>query len=93
MVALSGEAGGGPVHGAVSGEALEDHFGADGVDQGGRLKIVRASRSMFERMARKKDLSWPVDDIGSVLIRTDEVPDLHREMPPGSYRHDKLVRS
>jgi hypothetical protein len=57
MVALSGEAGGGPVHGAVSGEALEDHFGADGVDQGGRLKIVRASRSMFERMARKKDLS------------------------------------
>jgi hypothetical protein len=93
IVAFSGEAGGGPVHCAISGEALEDHFGADGVDQDGRLKIFRANRSMFEKMARTKYLSWPVEDIGSVLIRTDDVPDLHREMPPGSYKHDKLVRS
>ncbi|MGH6900722.1 MAG: DUF1488 domain-containing protein, partial [Geminicoccaceae bacterium] len=91
IVTFSGEAGGGLVHCAVSRDALEDHFGADGVDQHGRLKIFRANRSTFEKMARTKYLTWPVEDAGSVLIKTDDVDKLRQKMPSGSHRHDKRV--
>jgi hypothetical protein len=70
-------------------EALEDHFGADDVDQDGRLRIFRANRPAFETMARTKYLSWPVEEPGSVLVRTQDVDKLRQEMPPGSCRHDK----
>jgi hypothetical protein len=83
IVTFSGEAGGRLVRCAVSGEALEDHFGADGVDQDGRLKIFRANRSTFERMARTKYLTWPVEDVGGVLIKTDDVDKLREEKPSG----------
>ena len=72
-VTFSGDAGGQRVLCAVSREALEDHFGADGADQDGRLEIFRKNRSTFENMARTKYLTWPVEEIGSVLIKTDDV--------------------
>jgi hypothetical protein len=64
---------------AVSREALDDHFGADGLDKDGRLKIFRENRTTFEKMARTKYMEWPIDMIyegGQVLIRTEEVPQL-----------------
>jgi hypothetical protein len=91
VIIFSGEAGGRLVHCAVSGEALEDHFGADGVDRDGRLKIFRAHRSTFEEMARTKYMTWPVQDVGSVLIKTDDVDKLRQEDPPGSYKRDKRL--
>jgi hypothetical protein len=91
VVTFSGEAGGKLVQCAVSGEALEDHFGADGVDQDGRLKIFRSQRSNFERMARIKYATWPVEDVGSVLITTEDVDELRQEAPSGSDKRDKRL--
>jgi hypothetical protein len=58
IVTFSGKAGADLVHCAVSGEALEDHFCADEVNQDARVKIFRANRSTFEKMARTKYLTW-----------------------------------
>lgn len=84
IVSFSGEAGGRLVRCAISLEALEDHFGADATDQDGRLEILRAYRSTFEKMARTKYLSWPVEDVGGVLLGTDDVDKLRQKMPAGS---------
>ena len=84
IVTFSGNAGGDLVQCAVSGEALEDHFDADGVNQDASLKIFRANRSTFEKMARMKYLTWPVEDVGSVLIKTDDVDKLRQGIPAGA---------
>jgi hypothetical protein len=72
------------VHRAISREALADYFGADGADQDGR-RVFRSNRSTFEKMARTKCSSWPVEDPGSVLVKTDEVAMLGQQLPSGSH--------
>lgn len=84
IVTFSGRSRDGLVRCAVSQDALEDHFGADGADREGRLKIFRANRSTFEKMARTKYLTWPVEDAASVLIKTEDVDRLHQGTPFGS---------
>ena len=91
VVSFSGEAGGNLVHCAISREALEDHFGADGGDRDGILEIFRANRSTLEKMTRAKYLTWPVEGPGSVLVKTDDVGGLRQQMPSGLHRHDKRV--
>jgi hypothetical protein len=75
-----GKAGVEGVRCAVSREALEDHFGADGLDRAGRLRIFREHRPLFERFARFKYLTWPIEEPGSVLIRTEDVGELRRSL-------------
>lgn len=75
-VVFTGEALGHSVACAISREALQDHFDADGLDRNGRVETFRANRSAIERMARKKYLSWPVDEPESVLIETIDVATL-----------------
>ena len=89
IVTFSGNAGVELVPCAVSGEALEDHFGADALNQDARLKIFRANRSTFERMARTKYLTWPVEDVGSVLITTADVDKLCQQQPSRLDKRDK----
>lgn len=76
IVTFAGEALGGPVACAVSRETLDDHFGADGLGQDGRLEQFLKNRSRIELMARVKYLSWPVEAPGAVLIKTTDVPEL-----------------
>lgn len=76
VVALLGHAAGRTVRCAVSREALDDHFGADGLQREGRLRRFRENRAEIERMLQQKYLSWPVEEIGTVLLRTDDVPSL-----------------
>jgi hypothetical protein len=76
VVIFSGQALGSPVQCAINREALDDHFGADGLDQKGKVGKFLENRSIIERMARIKYLSWPVEEPGQVLIRTIEVPKL-----------------
>jgi hypothetical protein len=76
IVEFSGEAGGERVRCAVSREALSDHFDADGMSKEEHLKTFRDKRSVFEKMARAKYLTWPVEDVGSVLIKTGDVEKL-----------------
>ena len=75
-VVFTGEALGSSVSCAISREALDDHFGADDLDKDGRVETFLKNRSTIERMARTKYLSWPVEEPGTVLIKTDDVPKL-----------------
>ncbi|MDE2464191.1 MAG: DUF1488 family protein, partial [Alphaproteobacteria bacterium] len=67
---------------AISREALDDHFGTNGLGQKGLIETVLKNRSKVEGLARAKYLSWPVDEPGAVLIRTNDVPQLLKEMIP-----------
>ena len=80
IVEFLGKAGGDTVRCSISREALEDHFGAAGMNKKGRIQIFRDKRSMFERMARTKYLFWPVEEPGKVLIKTTDVQKLNREV-------------
>jgi hypothetical protein len=71
---------------AISRDALEDHFDADGLDKDGRLKKFREHREEIERLARLKFLEWPVEEAGAVLIKTTDVPDLRKAAPGGKMR-------
>jgi hypothetical protein len=88
IVTFAGEALGSPVACAVSRETLDDHFGADGLGQDGRLEQFLKNRSRIELMARAKYLSWPVEAPGAVLIKTTDVPELLKEISAEpSYPH------
>ncbi len=73
VVCFFAKAGAEGVRCAVSREVLENHFGADGLDRAGRLRVFREYRPNFERFARTKYLTWPIEEPGSVLITTDDV--------------------
>jgi|SRR5665213_71 len=76
VVKFSGSTLGDAVACAISREALEDHFGADNVDRNGRVEIFQKNRSRIEQMVRIKYLSWPVEEPGAILIRTEDVKKL-----------------
>jgi hypothetical protein len=67
-----------PVQCEISREALDDHFGTDGLDQNGRVEKFLENRSTIEDMARTKYLSWPVEEPERVLIRTEDVTKLRK---------------
>lgn len=58
---------------AISREALEDHFHADGLDQNGRIAVASKNRSRIERLMRSKFLSEPVEEPRAVLLTTTDV--------------------
>ena len=76
VVSFVGEALGHAVRCAVSREALEDHFGADGCDRKGRFAIFHSNRSKIERMVKAKYLSWPVEEPQVVLLTTEDCEEL-----------------
>jgi hypothetical protein len=81
-VKFDGEVLGTPVSCTISREALDDGFGTDGTSgrtAEERLETFRKNRSLIERLARRKYLFWPIEDIGAVLIRTEDVPQLLKE--------------
>jgi hypothetical protein len=80
VVTFAGTALSSPVLCAVSREALDDHFGADGLGQKGRVETFNKNRSKIELMARSKYLSRPVDELDSVLIKTADVRELLKEI-------------
>jgi hypothetical protein len=80
VVTFVGEALSKPVTAAISGEALADHFGANNLGQDGRLRKFLEHRTAIERMARIKYLFWAIEEPGTVLIKTLDVPDLQKEL-------------
>lgn len=78
VVVFSGTDNGGKVRCEISREALDDHFGADGMSKEGRLEQFRKNRSLIERLAVAKYLSRPVDEPGVVLVKPEDVPGLRR---------------
>lgn len=78
IVTFAGDAPGGSVACAISREALDDHFGTDGLGQEGRLEGFLKNRSRIEALARAKYLSLPVEEPGAVLIKTMDVESLSK---------------
>lgn len=78
IVSFVGEALGRPVGCSVSREALDDHFGSDGLDIEGRLASFHRNRSKIERMIKAKYLSWPVEEPESVLLTTTDAERLRQ---------------
>jgi hypothetical protein len=79
VVYFFGEAAGKPVRCSVSREVLDDHFGTDGFSRERRLEQFRKHRDEIERMLRMKYMSWAVEDVGAVLLRTADVPKLAKK--------------
>jgi len=73
IVAFVGRALGKEVSCSISREALEYHFGADDLDQEGRIESFQKNRSQIEHMSRTKYLLWPVEEPDKVLIKTEDV--------------------
>lgn len=55
---------------AVTGEALEDRYGARGASQRARLAAFRARRSEIEAAARTRFVARQTEPDGSILIRS-----------------------
>lgn len=77
-VVFRGESQGGRVLCAISREALEDHFGADGQTKEQRVETFRRNRAEIELMAREIYLNRPVMPDDLVLITTADVDALRR---------------
>ncbi len=58
---------------AISGEALEDHFGARGTGHRQRLAAFHAHRDEIEDQARRKYTAAWLEPDGSVLIRSQDL--------------------
>jgi hypothetical protein len=80
VVTFVGQALGSSVSCEISREALDDHFGTNGLDQKGRVEAFLKNRSRIELMARAKYLSWPIEEPGTVLIKTMDVQKLLKEI-------------
>jgi hypothetical protein len=80
VVTFAGQALGSSVKCEISRGALDDHFGTDRLDQKGRVEAFLKNRSTIELMARTKYLSWPVEEPGTILIKTMDVPKLQQKV-------------
>jgi hypothetical protein len=76
VIVFQGEALGAPVPCAISREAMEDHFHADGLDKSGRVEAFLKNRSTIERLLRTKYLTWPVEDVEGALLGTTDAEKL-----------------
>jgi hypothetical protein len=90
-VLFFGESGDAVVACAISREALEDHFNADGQTKAQRLETFRRNRAAIERMARELYRDGRVALEGPVLIKTSDVLRLRptrqsRRKSPGDRR-------
>jgi len=78
IITFAGDSLGSTVQCSISREALADYFGTTGLDQKGRIEAFLKNRSAIEHLARTKYLSWPIEDLGAVLIKTMDVPELRK---------------
>jgi hypothetical protein len=65
---------GGQVACAISREALDDHFGSDGLDKEGRMQAFLRHRTKIEQIARAKYLNAPIEEPDAVLVKTSDIP-------------------
>ncbi len=92
VVVFSGEAGRERISCAISREALEDHFGADGSTKEERLEVFRHHRGEIQEMARRVYLDWPIPPDGAVLIKTADVPTLRQSIRRAKVASNRRTR-
>lgn len=76
IVVFSGVAGEDRVQCAISRAALDDHFGADGLDAAGRVRCFHEHRGEIQALARVKYLQRPVEEPDICLLRTEDIAGL-----------------
>jgi hypothetical protein len=57
----------------VSRAVLEDHYGADGLGRDGRVKKLQDNRREIEALIREKYLHDPVEESGTIILKTLEI--------------------
>jgi len=72
LVLFYGQDGEAVVRCVISGEALDDHFHGDGKD---KLEVFRANRQAIEQEVRRKYIAGDTEVDGSILIRSDDLPE------------------
>ena len=73
VVLFEGMAVKGEVSCAISGEALEDHYGAKGSSGRARLAAFHAHRKAIEEQARRKFAANKLEKDGSMLLRSEDI--------------------
>jgi hypothetical protein len=92
VVGFEGHAAGEIVRCEITGEALDDHFGAHGGEGAARVAAFLANRSAVEKLVRVKYLEWPVEEPSHVLIGSAEVQQLAKGLRPRVSGSTPLVR-
>jgi hypothetical protein len=72
LVLFYGQDGDAVVRCVISGEALDDHFQGGGKD---KLEVFRANRQAIEQEVRRKYIAGDTEVDGSILIRSDDLPE------------------
>jgi hypothetical protein len=78
-----------PTDYAISREALDDWFGAEGEGPEPRIRAFRDHRAEIEALARDVYLNGPVPADGSILIKTADVPRLRKRIQSARRRGDQ----
>jgi hypothetical protein len=73
VVEFKGQAFGQPVVCAISREALDDHFGTDGLDKDGRVEAFLKNRTKIEELAKTKYLKSPIEEPDTILIKSADI--------------------
>ena len=91
-VVFEGIAGGQRMFCSISREALDDHFGADGMTKEERVEVFRRNRREIQELARLVYLNKPVPADGAVLITTADVPALRRWIKQANVKRTTSAR-
>jgi hypothetical protein len=73
-------AGGNPKDYAISREALDDWFGAEGQGPDARIRAFHDHRTEIEELAREVYINEAVPADGAILIKTAEIPRLRKRL-------------
>ncbi|MEK7361317.1 MAG: hypothetical protein AAB133_04470, partial [Pseudomonadota bacterium] len=65
-------------------EALSDYIRASGLNPKSQIEIFLKNRSTIERLTRTKYLSHPIEEPGTVLIKTEDMPMKETSSPQNS---------
>lgn len=74
----------------VSRETLEDNYGADGLDKAGRLKKFQSNRAEIEALIREKYLHDPIEEPGTIILKTADVGRLRSRLNRAPTRRRRL---
>ncbi len=88
MVVFFAKTGTDSVRCSVNRAVLVAQSGDDSLDRAGCLRTFREHRPTFERIARAKYLTWPIEETGSVRIDTQDVSSIG-----GSARRSVAIRA
>ncbi|MGZ3339810.1 MAG: GSU2403 family nucleotidyltransferase fold protein [Reyranella sp.] len=64
----------------VSRTVLEDHYGAEGLGKEGRIKKLQDNRQEIEALIREKYLHDPVEESGTIVLKTLEIERLRAKI-------------